>query len=150
MRAKFFRCIWLVLGVVVVAFGDNAMAQAPKTDAQVSFGVDMARKGLWSEALFRFQQADKARPNDPHILNNLAVAYEAVGQYEEALKTYKMALQSSPSNRELKRNYSTFMEFYQAFHPAEEDPEEARSQAEADQKEVDQTASDSGARERSD
>ena len=127
------------------------MAQAPKTDAQVSFGVDMARKGLWSEALFRFQQADKAKPNDPHILNNLAVAYEAVGQYDEALETYKKALQSSPSNRELKRNYSSFMEFYQAFRPTEEeDAEESQNQVEADQKEADQAALDSGAKESSD
>ncbi len=150
MHAKSFRCILLVFGVVVIASGGSAIAQTPSIGAQISFGVDMARHGLWSEALFRFQQADKARPNDGHILNNLAVAYEAVGQYEEALKSYQKALQGSPSNRELKRNYSNFMEFYQAFRPAEEDPEEARSQVEADQKEADQTASDSGAREGSD
>jgi len=83
----------------------------------------MAKRGLWAEALFRFHQADRERPNDPEVLNNLAVAYEAVGQFDEALETYKRALQAGGSNRGLKRNYSAFIAFYQSYKPdAEADP----------------------------
>jgi type IV pilus assembly protein PilF len=89
----------------------------PSLNSEVDFGVSMAKRGLWAEALFRFQQADEERPNDPEVLNNLAVAYEAVGQFEQALETYKRALEISPSNRELKRNYSAFIAFYQSYKP---------------------------------
>ncbi len=98
------------------------LAPAPLTaaDDQLSFGVDMAKRGLWSEALFRFRQAEKAEPGNPRVLNNLAVAYEAVGLFEEALETYKAALKADPANRELRRNYARFIEFYQSFKPDEE------------------------------
>ena len=33
--------------------------------AQLSFGVDMAKRGLWSEALFRFSEAEKLDPREP-------------------------------------------------------------------------------------
>ncbi len=98
--------------------------QADKRDnEQLAFGVQMAKRGLWSEALFRFRQAEKARPGDARVLNNLAVAYEAVGLFDEALQTYQAALKVEPANRELRRNYARFIEFYQAFKP-EEEPEE--------------------------
>ncbi len=93
-------------------------------DSQLSFGVDMAKRGLWSEALFRFRQAEKAQPGDPRVLNNLAVAYEAVGLFDEALETYKSALKADPANRELRRNYARFIEFYQAFKPEEKPAEQ--------------------------
>jgi Tfp pilus assembly protein PilF len=95
----------------------------PSLNSEVDFGISMAKRGLWAEALFRFQQADRERPNDPKVLNNLAVAYEAVGQFDEALETYKRALQAGASNRGLKRNYSAFIAFYQSYKPdAEADP----------------------------
>ena len=89
----------------------------------------MAKRGLWSEALFRFRQSEKTRPGNPRVLNNLAVAYEAVGLFDEALETYKAALKVDPGNRELRRNYARFIEFYQAFKPDEE-PAEAKPAAE--------------------
>ena len=110
-----------VLLTVLVACSSNGSkgvtTSGPSLSSEVDFGVSMAKRGLWAEALFRFQQADKARPNDPEILNNMAVAYEAVGQFEEALETYKRALQAGPSNSDLKRNYSAFIAFYQSYRP---------------------------------
>ena len=96
-------------------------AQKADTSSQLKFGVDMARRGLWNEALFRFKGALVSRPGDAKILNNIAVAYEALGLFEQALEAYKKALEASPSNRELRANYSRFLEFYQSFKPAEED-----------------------------
>ncbi len=109
----------LVIGVLaLVMIGGR---KPPPTDrtSQLSFGVEMAKRGLWSEALFRFKQADRQAPGDPRILNNLAVAYEALGNFEKALDYYQEAITADPSNRELKRNYSRFVEFYRAFKPAE-------------------------------
>ena len=85
--------------------------------SQLAFGVEMAKRGLWSEALFRFKQADRASPGNPRILNNMAVAYEALGNFEKALDYYQSAIKADPGNKELKRNYSRFVEFYRAFKP---------------------------------
>jgi Flp pilus assembly protein TadD len=83
--------------------------------AQMSFGVAMAQRGLWSEALFRFREASKLDPSNPRIYNNLAVASEAAGNFDDALSYYKKALQLDPANRDLKANYARFAEFYQGF-----------------------------------
>lgn len=111
---------------VALMLADTAEAakRKPTTPAQqLEFGVQMARRGLWSEALFRFDQARKLSPGNPRILNNLAVAYEAVGRFELALETYQDALKANPGNADLKRNYAQFIEFYQAFRPREETEE---------------------------
>jgi len=100
-------------------------AQQTDPSSQIKFGVDMARRGLWNEALFRFQRALLSRPGDAKILNNIAVAYEALGLFDEALEAYKKALDAAPGNRELRSNYSRFLEFYQSFKPAEEAESEA-------------------------
>jgi Tetratricopeptide repeat len=82
---------------------------------QLAFGVDMARRGLWSEALFRFHEAEKADPENPRVQNDLGVAYEAQGEFEKALDHYKRALQLAPDNREVRANYARFVEYYQSY-----------------------------------
>ena len=111
---------------LVTSLSLATMAQAgrkpPETpQAQLEFGVEMAKRGLWSEALFRFKQAERHNPGDSKILNNMAVAYEALGNFEKALDYYQSAIKSDPTNKELKRNYSRFVEFYRAFKPADDD-----------------------------
>ncbi|MEM1202397.1 MAG: tetratricopeptide repeat protein [Acidobacteriota bacterium] len=91
--------------------------QPTTSEDQLDFGVSMARRGLWSEALFRFRQAERLRPGDARILNNMAVSYEALGQFENALDHYQQAIRADPGDRDLKRNYSRFVEFYRAFKP---------------------------------
>lgn len=117
---------WSLLSVltltVLLPVPGMAAEEGPGMDKEISFGVKMAKRGLWSEALFRFKRAAEQRPDDSKVLNNLAVAYEAVGQYDNALLAYKEALKADQTNRELRRNYSRFIEFYQAFNPAGEEP----------------------------
>ena len=119
----------------------------PSLNSEVDFGVSMAKRGLWAEALFRFQQADMDRPNDPEILNNMAVAYEAVGQFEEALDTYKQALQAGPTNSDLKRNYAAFIAFYQSYRPeAETDANQTEDSETEDSEEVEPDSASEGAK----
>jgi Tetratricopeptide repeat len=90
-----------------------------RPSTELAFGVDMARRGLWSEALFRFHAAERADPQNPRVQNNLGVAYEAQGDFEKALGYYKKALQLAPNNREVRANYTRFVEFYQSFKAPE-------------------------------
>lgn len=118
-RRMFSRLTALVLPCLLLA-ACGANANPNQVASQLGFGVDMARRGLWSEALFRFQQAERLEPQSPRVLNNLAVAYEATGEFDKALDYYKRALQISPDNREARANYSRFVEFYQGFRAQEQ------------------------------
>lgn len=122
-------CVALVLALLapfVLPIG----ASAAEKGQQLHFGVDMARRGLWSEALFRFNRANLENPGNPRILNNLAVAHEAVGQFDEAMDLYKRAVELDPANAEMKRNYARFVEFYQGFRPRGEDAEGEKPEGE--------------------
>jgi Tfp pilus assembly protein PilF len=119
MRATSRSAVLFALSLVAGSGGAWA-AGGESADAQIAFGVEMARRGLWSEALFRFKQAERLEPASFRVYNNLAVAYEANGMFDLALDYYQRALKVAPSNRELRRNYSRFIEFYQSFKPREE------------------------------
>jgi type IV pilus assembly protein PilF len=121
--------IVVCLLAVLMVGGRKKQAETSSAEAQLAFGVEMAERGLWSEALFRFKQANRKNPGNPRILNNLAVAYEALGNFDKALDYYQEAIRSDPSNRELKRNYSRFVEFFRAFKPAEPEQVAARQSA---------------------
>ena len=112
--------------LVPLVAAPSATAEDQATQ-QLQFGTDMAKRGLWSEALFRFRQASRLDPGNARILNNVAVAYEALGLFDQALEAYRQALAVSPSDRELRENYSSFVDFYQNFRP----PEEREAEAEA-------------------
>jgi len=86
-----------------------------QASSQLAFGVSMAQRGLWQEALFRFNEAERIDPQNPHVHNNLGVAYEAAGDFDKALDHYRRALQLAPNSREVKANYARFVEFYQGY-----------------------------------
>ena len=111
-----FRLVILAV-LTLLSASVEAKEKAPRTQGQVQFGVDMAQRGLWSEALFRFRQAERLGDNRASVLNNIAVAYEALGEFDQAQTYYKKALDQDPRNAGLKRNYSRFVEFYQSFKP---------------------------------
>jgi Tfp pilus assembly protein PilF len=111
---------WLgfAAAILLLAAPAGARQKTPRgAQGQLEFGVDMAQRGLWNEALFRFRQAEKLGDDRSSVLNNIAVAYEALGQFDLAQEYYKKALDRDPRNTGLKRNYSRFVEFYQSFKP---------------------------------
>lgn len=121
----------ILLGPLLLASAACGSANLGESAArQLAFGVSMAERGLWSEALFRFERAHQLDPTSFRVLNNLAVAYEANGHFDQALATYRRALEIDPANRDLRSNYARFVEFYQAFRP--EEAAEAETGAEGD------------------
>ncbi len=125
----------LAFGLALCSLPAAAPAQSTETaKAQMKFGTEMAQRGLWNEALFRFERALALEPQRAEIYNNIAVAYEALGLFDEALEHYRQGLRMSPADKGLKRNYARFVEFYQRFRPDGEDAagEEEGAEAAAD------------------
>lgn len=117
MRLRATSSLGWIACLALAAAGCSGYSPGDDAGAQLRFGVQMAQRGLWNEALFRFRKAEQIDPNNPRILNNLAVAQEAAGRYDDALATYKKALGLAPGNRELKENYAHFVDFYESFRP---------------------------------
>ncbi len=108
MKCALQRWVPVFAFALVACAGSSDVA---RESTQTDFGVNMARQNLWREAMFRFQRAVQMNPQDPMAHNNLAVAYEANGDYENARKEYLEALRLDRSNDYIKKNYSRFVEF---------------------------------------
>jgi Flp pilus assembly protein TadD len=78
--------------------------------SQVEFGIVAAQKELWKEALYRWKRAVDIDPTYAAAFNNLAIAYEHEGQFEEARKAYERAIEIEPNNALIKQNYDLFRE----------------------------------------
>lgn len=105
----------LVLSLLVVAGACTSYSHPEKASTQIAFGTSVAKKGLWREAAFRYEQAVQRAPENARAHNNLAVALEASGEFARALTEYKKALEIDPNNNYIRRNYARFAEFYTAY-----------------------------------
>lgn len=112
MKRAFTATTLSFLLILVVAFGcRSGGGDTSKAETQRQFGVRMAKMNLWREAMFRFKRAVDIQPDDAMAHNNLAVAYEANGDFENAAKEYREALRLDRSNQFIQKNYSRFVEF---------------------------------------
>lgn len=64
----------------------------------MEFAAEMAERGNWREARFRWSAVADHRPDDPRVLNNLAVAAEALGERDEARELYVRARNLAPDD----------------------------------------------------
>src|SRR3954469_21304076 len=97
----------LLLGGAVAPLAADARADAKK---QVEFGIAVAQKGLWREAIYRWERAVQIDPKYAEALNDLAIAYEHEGDLEKARMAYEKALGIQPDNAQIKQNYELFKE----------------------------------------
>jgi Flp pilus assembly protein TadD len=99
--------ILLLLGTSAAALAADARSDAKK---QVQFGIAVAQRGLWREAIYRWQRAVQIDPKYAEALNDLAIAYEHEGDLEKARVAYEKALELEPNNTLIKQNYELFKE----------------------------------------
>ena len=90
--------------------------------AQVDFGIDVAQRGLWREAIYRWEKAVEIDPTYAAAFNDLAVAYEHEGQLEKARQAHEKALAVEPNNAQIRQNYELFKEINDRTGTAKERP----------------------------
>jgi Flp pilus assembly protein TadD len=90
--------------------------------AQVAFGMDVAQKGLWREAIYRWEKAAEIDPTYAAAYNDLAVGYEHEGQLEKARKAYEKAIELEPGNTQIRQNFELFKEINDRTASAKERP----------------------------
>lgn len=87
----------------------------------INFGIEMAQKGLWQEAAFRWRsELDKTGPSAA-LLNNLAIAAESAGDFGEAERLYQEALKMAPNHPVISENQKLFLKLKTGELPPEEE-----------------------------
>lgn len=107
MRIRTLIVTLLLLGVAASSAFADARSDAKK---QVEFGIDVAQRGLWREAIYRWERAAQIDPTYAAALNNLAIAYEHEGELDKARGAYEKAIELEPNNTFIKQNYELFKE----------------------------------------
>ncbi len=127
MNTRWVPAILAMILIVLAGCASGKTAPSSRSD-EMKEGYSAAKRGYWQEALMRFERADQLEPNNAEVLNNLGVALEAVGRYEDAGEIYDKAYSLDPSDQKLKRNFRLHKDFYETYiekekseEPAEED-----------------------------
>jgi serine/threonine-protein kinase len=67
-------------------------------EVYLSLGAIERRQGKWEESTAHFEKAASVNPKDPWVLQNLALNYAAVKNYEAADKTYASGIELAPES----------------------------------------------------
>ena len=108
MRIRACLVLVLALGVATPAFADRRS----DARAKVEFGWEVALRGLWKEATLHWEQAAELDPTYAAAWNDLGIAYEQLGRFDDARKAYEKAMEIEPGNTFIRQNYDLFREIY--------------------------------------
>ena len=101
----------ILVAAAAILSASPAIADARSdAKAQVAFGISVAQRGLWREAIYRWEKAVELDPTYAAAFNDLAVAYEHEGQLDKARKAYEKAIELEPANTQIRQNYDLFRE----------------------------------------
>jgi tetratricopeptide (TPR) repeat protein len=95
---------FLLIGICII----NACSTNPVPKTEFEFANKLAQDDLWKEAFFRWNKLVEQGKQSAALYNNIAIAYEKMGQFEEAEEAYQKALKLSPDNSTVKSNYEKF------------------------------------------
>ena len=110
LRTMLRRPLALALLVALVSASTAWAGQRGQAKEQVEFGIQVAQRGLWKEAIYRWERATQLDPTYAAAFNNLAVAYEQNGQLDKARAAYDKAIALEPNNQLIRQNYDLFKE----------------------------------------
>jgi Tfp pilus assembly protein PilF len=106
----------LLLATTLLAFAMPSQMAASdaksrnEAKSQVEFGIKVAQRGLWKEAIYRWERAVEIDPTYAAAFNNLGIGYEHDGQPDKARKAYERALELDPRNTHIRQNFELFKE----------------------------------------
>jgi tetratricopeptide (TPR) repeat protein len=76
--------------------GSSEAASKPRRLDYLSEAMALERTGDYDAALTSYRLALREHPNDTKILQNMAIAFTRTNQPEEAIRSYKRALEVDP------------------------------------------------------
>jgi Flp pilus assembly protein TadD len=109
------RLLSLLVAVLALLASTPRLASAdPRSQAkaQVEFGIAVAQRNLWKEAIYRWERATEIDPTYAAAWNNLAIGYERTGRFDDARRAYEKASALDYSNTFIRNNYDLFREIY--------------------------------------
>jgi Tfp pilus assembly protein PilF len=104
------RVIFFAAGIATMTTVPAFADARKEAKSQVEFGISVAQKGLWREAIYRWEKATEVDPTYAAAFNDLAIAYEHEGQLDKARKAYEKAIELDPNNAQVRQNYELFKE----------------------------------------
>ena len=104
------RILAAALVCLIASAGPAVANQRGDAKEQVDFGIRVAQRGLWREAIYRWERTAQIDPTYAAAFNNLAIAYEHEGQLDKARKAYEKALELDPDNAMIRQNFDLFKE----------------------------------------
>jgi len=115
-----FVLVLTVVALTAACAGNPAAKPLPASaDTDLEFAGQMALRGNWREAIFRWEQAIAAGHDSSRVRNNLAVAYERLGEFDRASEEYEKALELGRGDKQIQENYRQFLRFYRDYKERE-------------------------------
>jgi tetratricopeptide (TPR) repeat protein len=74
--------------------GRDGSSRAPNYLAEA---IELEARGDYANALTSYRLALRERPDDPRVLQNIAIAFSKTAQPEEAIRAYRRALEVKPT-----------------------------------------------------
>ena len=102
---NYSRLASIAILLCLLLSGCAGLRDTSQTEAYNRFAIRAAQAQLWNEAVFRWKQVINIDPEDAKAHNNLGVAYEALGNMDEAIASYQRAAELEPGNKYYRLNY---------------------------------------------
>lgn len=96
---------------MVIAVIGACSARKRTVQTEFAFANNLAKQGLWKEAHYRWKRVLAEGKESAAVYNNIAIALEKMGKFEEAEAAYKKALQIAPNNSTVKNNYDKLQKY---------------------------------------
>jgi type IV pilus assembly protein PilF len=103
---------WLAAALAVALVTPVLADQRSDAEAYVEFGIEVALKGLWEQAANQFEKAVAIDDTYAAAWNDLAIAYETLGEFDKARTAYEKAISLDAGNTFFRDNYDLFREIY--------------------------------------
>ena len=93
----------------------SAQKMPEEIKQQLAFGVRAAKNDHWDEAIYRWQKVLQLDHDNVMAHNNLAVAYEQMGEYDLAMEEYEISYRLDGQSEAIKNNIDRFRDFYRKY-----------------------------------